>query len=727
MIMPTKGMDLNTMVAMVQKYYPGDSWKLVQKAFEFAKMAHEGQKRKSGEDYFTHPQVVASILTELTHHPIIIAAGLLHDTVEDCQDKGITLETIRTEFGDEVARLVDGVTKLERLKFANREEAQAESLRKMILAMSKDIAVVVIKLADRLHNMHTLDAQPRDRQLAIARETLDIYAPLAHRLGIYAIKQDLEDLCLRYLDPEGYDSLYRKVEQKLDERKDSIRQVIDKLSAELEGLGIEYSIEGRVKHLYSIYRKMVRQHLSFEQILDLVAVRVIVDSVPNCYTVLGAVHTLWSLVPGRFKDYISLPKANRYQSLHTTVMGGPEIPFPFEIQIRTKEMHRIAEFGIAAHWRYKEGGRLDSLDEKMYWLRQILDWQGETRDSREFMDTLKTDLFAEEVFLFTPKGDIINMPKGAVALDFAYAIHSDVGNHCLGARVNGRMVPLDTVLETGDIVEIITSGSVKGPSYDWLDKCHTAQAKAKIRQFLKKTRREENVALGRNMVEREAKHRGVNLSELLQPANYETILRKNGFQELDDIFAAVGYGGMTAVYVVSRMVEEQRSREPAPPPKPPVEPPPHQHGKVTQGIVLEGMDMEVPVRFAKCCGPMPGDDIVGFITRGRGVSVHKVECPNALNGERDRMVSVSWADMEVGTFCGSIKVVAYDRIGLLADVTSYISGLNVPIRFSTTSVGRNKIATIRLVLEVMSKEQMDSVIRQLRRYKDVIDVFRVTN
>ena len=721
-----EGMDLSTMVARIQKYIPGDGWKLVEKAYLFAEKAHEGQFRKSGQPYFTHPKVVASILTELMIDPPTIAAGLLHDTVEDCKDKGITLETIRTEFGDEVAQMVDGVTKLERIKFANREEAQAESLRKMILAMSRDIRVVIIKLADRLHNMRTLKAQPRDRQLAIARETLDIYAPLAHRLGVYTIKQELEDLCLRYLDPEGYDDLTRKVGMRRAERQDSIRHIISELSAKLDEAGIHYNIDGRPKHFYSIYRKMVLQHKSFDQIYDLIAIRVVVETVPECYAVLGIVHTLWNQVPGRFKDYISVPKANMYQSLYTTVMGGREIPFPFEVQIRTEEMHRIAEYGIAAHWRYKEGGSKDKLDEKLYWVRQILDWSSDTRDSREFMDTLKTDLFAEEVLVFTPKADVISMPKGAVALDFAYAVHSGVGNHCVGAKINGRIVPLDTVLETGNMVEILTSSNAKGPSIDWIRICKTPQARAKIRQYLKKTLRETNVALGKSMLEHEAKHRGVNLGELMQPEHYEGILRKYGYQELDDIYAAVGYGGLTAVYVISRLVEEQRANEPAPPPEivPQEEPP---AGHVTHGIVLEGMDMDVPVRFAKCCGPMPGDDIVGFITRGRGVSVHKIDCPNAVNGERERMVAVTWADMEVGTFCGSIKVIGYDRIGLLGDVTSFISGLGVPIRFSTTSVGRNKIATIRLVLEVKSKEQMDSVIRQLQRRKDIIDVFRVTN
>ncbi len=716
-------MPLDQMLGRIQKYTPGDGWKLVEKAYNFAQEAHAGQKRKSGEDYFTHPWFVASILTELMIDPPTIAAGLLHDTVEDCKDKNITLDTIRTEFGDEVAQLVDGVTKLEKLNFSNREEAQAESLRKMILAMSKDIPVVLIKLADRLHNMRTLKHQPRDRQLAIARETLDIYAPLAHRLGVYAIKQELEDLSLRYIDPEGYQDLVNKVGMKRQERTDNIRLVIDELSAKLDEAHLHYDIDGRPKHFYSIYRKMVMQNKPFEQIYDLIAIRVLVDTVQDCYTVLGIVHTLWNQVPGRFKDYISVPKANMYQSLHTTVVGGRKIPFPFEVQIRTWEMHRVAEYGIAAHWRYKEGGSDSSLDNKLFWVRQILDWQSDTRDSKEFIDTLKTDLFSEEVFLFTPKGDVKSMAKGATPLDFAYAIHSGVGNRCIGAKVNGRIVPLDTELQTGDRVEIMTSASAKGPSIDWLRICKTAQARAKIRQYLKKELREENIELGRSMIEHEAKRRNVSAGDLLKPEYCEPIMRKYGFQEMDDIFGAVGYGGMSAAYVVARLIEEQRASQPAPPPKPAEGKP---SGKVNHGVIMEGMDMDIPVRFAKCCSPVPGDDIVGFITRGRGVSIHKAECVNALSGEKERKVAVDWADTEIGTFCVSIKIVAYDHLGLLGEVSTFIGSMGVPIRNAATSVDRNKIATIRMVLEVRSREQMDSVIRQLQKRQDVVDVFRVT-
>ena len=727
-----EAMSLEAMIARVQKYNPGDGYKLVEKAYRFAQEAHAEQKRKSGEPYFIHPCFVASILTELMIDPPTIAAGLLHDTVEDCE--GITLETIEREFGEEIARLVDGVTKLNKLDFADREQAQAESLRKMILAMGKDIRVVLIKLADRLHNMRTLKHQKAERQVAIARETLDIYAPLAHRLGVYAIKQELEDLSLRYIDPAGYQNLVVKVGQKRSERQENIRMVIEELSAKLDEQHIRYDVDGRPKHFYSIYRKMVLQNKPFDQIYDLIAIRVLVDTIPDCYTVLGIVHTLWNQIPGRFKDYISVPKANMYQSLHTTVVGGRKMPFPFEVQIRTWEMHRTAEYGIAAHWRYKEGRNAnDDLDSKLYWVRQILEWQNEARDGKEFVDTLKTDLFAEEVFLFTPKGDVISMPKGATPLDFAYRVHSAVGNKCVGAKINGRIVPLDTPLETGDRVEIMTSASCKGPSTDWLRICKTPQAKAKIRAFLKKEFKEENIERGRDMVERECRRRGVQPTAVIKPEYYETILRKYGFQELNDIFSAVGYGGMASVYVVTRLLDEQRLHEPAPAPK--LEDIPTQpeqkkpaSGKANQGIIMAGMDdMDIPVRFAKCCSPVPGDDIIGYITRGRGVTIHKAECINAINGESERRVDVAWAETEIGSFCAAIKVVAYDHVNLLGELASFIGGMDVPIKAISAQVDeKTKTSAIRLTLEVRSREQMDKVIKQLQKKTDIIDVFRVT-
>ena len=722
---------MDQMLARVQKYNPGDGYKLVEKAYRFAEQAHAGQKRKSGEPYFIHPCFVASILTELMIDPPTIAAGLLHDTVEDCE--GITLDVIRQEFGDEVAQLVDGVTKLNKLDFADKEEAQAESLRKMILAMSKDIRVVLIKLADRLHNMRTMKWQKPERQVAIARETLEIYAPLAHRLGVYAIKQELEDLSLRYIDPVGYQNLVQKVGQKRSERQENIRMVITELSEKLDEQHIHYDIDGRPKHFYSIYRKMVLQNKPFDQIYDLIAIRVLVDTIPDCYTVLGIVHTLWNQIPGRFKDYISVPKANMYQSLHTTVVGGRKMPFPFEVQIRTWEMHRVAEYGIAAHWRYKEGGGASNdLDSKLYWVRQILDWQNETRDSKEFVDTLKTDLFSEEVFLFTPKGDVVSMPKGATPLDFAYRIHSAVGNKCVGAKVNGKIVPLDTTLETGDRVEIMTSAACKGPSSDWLRICKTPQAKAKIRQFLKQVKKDENIELGKTMIDKECRRRGVAMSDLIKPELYDSILRKYGFQEINDVFSAVGFGGMAAMYVVSRLMDEQRAQQPAQTPKVEELPSVEQHhaanakSKANHGIIMPGNeDMDIPVRFARCCSPVPGDDIVGYITRGRGVTIHKAECVNAINGEKERQIDVAWADTDVGSFAASIKVVAYDHVSLLGEIATYIGEMNVPIKaVSAQAEDKTKTSTIKLVLEVRSRDQMDKVIKQLRKKSDIIDVYR---
>ncbi|MCR5296459.1 MAG: bifunctional (p)ppGpp synthetase/guanosine-3',5'-bis(diphosphate) 3'-pyrophosphohydrolase [Clostridiales bacterium] len=725
-------MPLDQMLNRVQKYHPGNGYQLVEKAWKFAEKAHAGQIRKSGEPYFSHPCLVASILTDLMIDPPTIAAGLLHDTVEDCE--GITLDTIRAEFGDEVAELVDGVTKLNKLDFANREEAQAESLRKMILAMSKDIRVVLIKLADRLHNMRTLRFQPEDRRVAIARETLDIYAPLAHRLGVYALKQELEDLSLKYIDPEGYNRIVHLVGMKRAEREENIRLVIDELSERLDQLGIHFDIDGRSKHFYSIYRKMVLQQKSFDQIYDLIAIRVIVDTIPDCYTVLGIVHTLWNQVPGRFKDYISVPKANMYQSLHTTVVGGRKIPFPFEVQIRTWEMHRVAEYGIAAHWRYKEGAsREDNLDHKLFWVRQMLDWQTETRDSREFLDTLKTDLFSEEVFLFTPKGDVISMPKGATPLDFAYRIHSAVGNQCVGARINGRMVPLDTALETGDRVEIITSASSKGPGTDWLRIVKTPQAKAKIRQFLKKALKEENIELGKSMLEKEAIRRGMKISDLVKPELYDPLLKKYGFQEWEDICGAVGYGGMAAVYVITRLIEEQKAREPATPVVTKVEDMVSEEQRLSQrrahhGIVMTGAeDLDIPVRFAKCCSPVPGDEIVGYITRGRGVTIHKAECVNAATGEQERKIPVEWAMDSEGTFFATITILAYDRVNMLGEIATIIGENGVSIRAASIQASdKTKISTLRLTLDVHSREEMDRVINALRNKSDILDVYRST-
>ncbi len=716
-------LDLDQICERISKRYSGEDVEAIRKAYRFADEAHAGQKRKSGEDYIVHPLYVASILTEIMIDPPTIEAAFLHDTVEDCE--GITLDVISERFGSEVAQLVDGVTKLTKLDFSDREERQAESLRKMILAMSKDIRVVLIKLADRLHNMRTLNFQAPDRQVAIARETLDIYAPLAHRLGVYTIKQELEDLALRYIDPAGYQEVARKVGMKRQEREENIRIVIEDLKLKLDEAGLKYDIQGRPKHLYSIYRKMILQGKPFEQIYDLIAIRVIVDTIPECYTVLGIAHTLWNQVPGRFKDYISVPKANMYRSLHTTVIGGRRIPFPFEIQIRTHEMHRVAEFGIAAHWRYKEGNQGgDNLDQKLYWLRQILDWQSETRDSHEFISGLKTDLFSEEVFIFTPKGDIVSMQRGATPLDFAYRIHTAVGHSCTGARVNGKMVPLDTELNTGDRVEILTNGS-KGPSMDWLKVVKTPQAKAKIRQYFKKELRGENVQRGREMLEHEARRQGVKLSDLMQLEYYEPLLKKYMFQDLDDIFGAVGFGAAASGYVISRLIEEKQRREAPSQPVIPEKLPAavKESGKPSNGIYVHGQ-AGMLVRFAHCCKPVPGDDIVGYITRGRGVTVHKADCVNALHTEPERSIPVSWAEEDAGEFNASINVVCYDRQGLLGDLTVCIGDMGLQITAISGRINRNKTCTVRVSLKVKSKTQLDWLLNRLQKRSDVVEAFR---
>ena len=719
--------NLEELTATLVRYHPEANVELVERAYRFAEKAHEGQRRKSGEPYFIHPLTVAGILARLMLDAPTIAAGLLHDTVEDCE--GVTSEVIEKEFGQEVAQLVDGVTKLKRLDFTSKADQQAESIRKMILAMSRDIRVVLIKLADRLHNMRTLKSQPEESQKRIAQETLDIYAPLAHRLGVYKIKQELEDLCLRYLDPDGYQNLIIKVGMKRAEREESIRTVMDVLSGKLNEMRIHFEIDGRPKHFYSIYRKMVLQHKPFEQIFDLIAIRVLVDSVQDCYAVLGVVHTLWKQVPNRFKDYISMPKPNMYQSLHTTVVG--ENGMPFEVQIRTFEMHRIAEYGIAAHWRYKEGKQVaDSLDNKLYWLRQILDWQNDTRDSEEFIRSLKVDLFSDEIFVFTPTGEIIDLPKGATPIDFAYRIHSAVGNKCVGAKVNGRIVTLDTALETGDFVEIITQQNSKGPSRDWLKIVKTSQAKAKIRQFYKKELKEENIASGKQMLDYEAKRQGTSLSALLKSEYLEPILRKFSFSDPDDLYAAVGSGGLTSVQVVSRLVEEQKNHDkPLIPvqPRKPSESAPGRAGPQTDdtGIRVAGLP-GCQVHFARCCAPLPGDEIVGYITRGRGVTIHSRECVNVRTAhDPERWVDAEWSETTSSSYNGSLQIVAQDRHNLLADLMSYLSALKVTVMAVSARVNSNQTCTIEMTLQVASKQELDWVIRQIAKRQDTLEIYRI--
>ena len=721
---------VDELIARMQKYHPDDDMDLVRRAYEYAEKAHADQVRKSGDPYFSHPCAVAVILTDLMLDATTIAAGLLHDCVEDVE--GCTLDLVRESFGDEVALLVDGVTKLSQLNFANREEAQAETLRKMFLAMAKDIRVVLIKLADRLHNMRTLKYQKPERQVPIARETLDIYAPLAHRLGVYTVKWELEDLSLRYLDPAGYYELVRLVGMKREEREQLIAQVTQELKTRLSEAGIKCEIDGRPKHFYSIYKKMKSQNKSFDEINDLIAIRVLVNTKQDCYFVLGIVHTIWPQVPGRFKDYISMPKANMYQSLHTTVVNQGR---PFEVQIRTFEMHRTAEYGIAAHWRYKEGKAADELDNKLSWLRRILDWQSDAKDPGDFSELLKFDLFADEVFVFTPRGDVISLPRGATPLDFAYRIHSAVGNRCIGAKVNGRIVPLASQLETGDFVEVMTSASSHGPSRDWLNIVKTSEAKAKIRAWLKKEQREENIVHGKELLEREAKRMGYSMSQLSKPEFVETLYKRYSVQSYDDVCAMVGFGGLSTVQILNRLVEEfrktQKPEDIAPPlpevNKPEEQPKKPQHSSASNGVIVKG-ESGMLVRFARCCSPLPGDKIIGYITRGRGVSVHRADCVSLKDPsvEKDRLIEVEWEKQSGGTYEAEIRIICYNRTGLLAELSVLFASMEVPVSAISAHTLKDNTFIFNISLVIKDTQQLNKIIRELNKWPDIIEVNRVS-
>ena len=720
---------VDELVERIRKYHPEDDMELVRRAYAFAEKAHAHQVRKSGDPYFCHPCAVAVILADLMLDASTIAAGLLHDVVEDCE--GVTSEMIGQEFGQEIELLVDGVTKLNQLDFSSREEAKAETLRKMFLAMAKDIRVVLIKLADRLHNMRTLKFKAPDRQRAIAQETLDIYAPLAHRLGVYTIKWELEDLSLRYLDPDAFYELVRLVGMKRAEREQLIAQVTQELKTKLYEAGIhKCEIDGRPKHFYSIYKKMKSQNKTFDQINDLLAVRVLVNTTTECYHALGVVHTIWSQVPGRFKDYISVPKANMYQSLHTTVVNQGR---PFEVQIRTFEMHRIAEYGIAAHWRYKEGRATDELDKKLSWLRRILDWQSEAHDPSEFGEMLKFDLFADEVLVFTPKGDVVSLPKGATPLDFAYRIHSAVGNRCIGAKVNHRIVPLATPLETGDFVEVMTSASSHGPSRDWLNIVKTSEAKAKIRAWLKKEEREQNIVHGHDMLEREAKRLGYQLPMLTKSELIEPMYKRLSVQSLDDIYAMVGFGGASTQQVLNRLIDEYKKHNkidsPAPvETKPDEAPAPRPRpSSNSNGVIVKG-ESGMLVRFAKCCTPLPGDKIIGYITRGRGVSVHRADCVSLKDEsvEPERLIEVEWEDQpKESSYEAEIRVIAYNRTGLLAELSVLFASQEIPVNAISAHAAKNQTYVFHVSLVIRSTQQLNKLIRDIQKIPDVIEVSRV--
>ncbi|HZX21119.1 MAG TPA: bifunctional (p)ppGpp synthetase/guanosine-3',5'-bis(diphosphate) 3'-pyrophosphohydrolase, partial [Clostridia bacterium] len=614
---------LENLINKIEEYTPYCDVGLVVKAYNFAENAHQNQYRKSGEKYFIHPVEVAKILIELKMDSSAIAAGLLHDVIEDTN---YGYDKIKSEFGEEVADLVEGVTKITRLNFSSKEERQAENLRKMILAMAKDIRIILIKLADRLHNMRTLKYHNGEKQREKAMETLEIYVPIADRLGISRIKWELEDLCLRYIDPEGYYDLVDKVAKKRHDREEFINNVIDNLKDKLREFNIENEITGRPKHFYSIYKKMKDQNKTFEEIFDFMAVRVLVKGVKDCYGALGVVHTIWKPIPGRFKDYVAMPKPNMYQSLHTTVIG-PEGDL-FEIQIRTWEMHKIAEYGIAAHWKYKEGktGNVDQqTDKKLAWLRQMIEWEKEVKDPREFMESLKIDLFTNEVFVFTPKGEVINLPAGSTPIDFAYKIHSGVGNTCIGAKVNGRIVPLDYKLKNSDIVQILTSSGSTGPSRDWLKIVKSSQAKTKIRQWFKKERREENIDKGQEIIDKEIKRLALGISQSALQKLLNNMAKRHGFSSTEDLYAAVGYGGIVLTQIMPKIKEIARKETVQDSSEKPKEYMPREAAKKkkagpSQGVRVKGID-NIMIRFAKCCNPVPGDDIMGYITRGRGVSI----------------------------------------------------------------------------------------------------------
>ncbi len=718
-------MALKHIIAKVKEYDPRVDVNYLQQVYEFAAKAHEGQTRISGEPYITHPLGVALILAELELDVVTIAAGLLHDVVEDTD---IPLSTIEEKFGSEAALLVDGVTKLSRISFKNKMEQQVENLRKMFLAMAKDIRVILIKLADRLHNMRTLRHMTEAKQKEIAEETLEIFAPLAHRLGIFKVKWELEDLSLRYLEPERYYELVNGISQKRKQREAYVERVAGTLATRLEAVGIKADIQGRPKHFFSIYNKMVQQKKELAEIYDLLAVRVVVDTVKDCYGALGIIHTLWKPIPGRFKDYIAMPKSNMYQSLHTTVIGPDGEPF--EIQIRTWEMHRTAEYGIAAHWRYKEGGRGDSeFEEKLAWLRQLLEWQNDMRDAREFMETLKIDLFSDAVFVFTPKGDVVELPAGAVPIDFAYHIHTQVGHRCIGAKVNGKIVTLDYTLANGDIIEILTSKQANGPSRDWLNVVKTSEARTKIRGWFKKEKREENIVKGRDALEREVKKMGLEISEVLKPEKLAEVPKRFNLPNLDELYASVGNGVFTPQQVITKLRDDHNKAGKNVNLKDLIKKdPPKKKKPASQGIKVEGQQ-DVMIRLARCCNPVPGDPIVGYITRGRGVSVHRRDCRNIVNhslGEGERMIQVSWDEADKGTYHVHLEISAMDRSGLLTDVMLILTELKISADWVNARGAKNKLATIDLVIEIASLEQLESIMSKIRRVKDVYDVWRVT-
>jgi len=710
-------------IARSRTYLPEKDVKMLMRAFEFARDAHEGQTRKSGAPYIIHPIAVAEILITMQMDAVTVAAGFMHDVVEDTP---VSLEEIKEKFGEDTANLIDGVTKLGRIKYKSKEELQAENHRKMFLAMAQDVRVILIKLADRLHNMRTLKHLPEEKQRRIANETMEIFAPLANRLGIASIKWEMEDIALRYINPQQYYRIVNLMQKKRTEREKYIEQVMDEIRVRLKEMHVGADISGRPKHLYSIYRKMTTQNKEFNEIYDLLAVRVIVEDIRDCYATLGIIHTLWKPMPGRFKDYIAMPKANMYQSLHTTVIGPNGEPL--EVQIRTYEMHRTAEYGIAAHWAYKEGKAQaeDSFENKLTWFREILEWQDDAKDAQEFMETLKMDLFTDVVFVFTPKGDVIELPKGSVPLDFAYRIHSEVGNRCIGAKVNNKIVTLDHPLKTGDIVEVLTSKHSYGPSRDWLKIAKSSQAKSKIKAWFKKEKREENVLKGRELVENELKKQGFEPKEILTNENISETTGKFNFNNEEDMYAAIGYGGLTPAQLVTRLTEKIRKlREEKSIPE--FKQGSQKRKSPAQGVSVKGVN-NLLVRFSRCCTPIPGDQIVGFITRGRGVSIHRANCPNIKNEiEQDRFISVEWEGDVSQEYNVDIEITGHDRGGLLNEVISTVSDSKTNIIAVTGKVDKNKLAKINMTIAITNISHLQKVVERVKRIRDVYSIRRVLN
>jgi guanosine-3',5'-bis(diphosphate) 3'-pyrophosphohydrolase len=707
---------LEDIVERIQNYHPEADVDLLRRAYIFSAKAHQGQTRLSGEAYLNHPIEVAAILADLKLDAATVATGLLHDTIEDTS---VTPEEIKSLFGDEVAMLVDGMTKLSRMELQSREQREADNFRKMIVAMAKDIRVILIKLADRLHNMRTLKSLPPEKQKRIAQETLDIYAPLANRLGISKIKIELEDLSFMYLNPEEYRELVQKVNQRRIERESYINELMEIMRRQLAEHGYKGEVKGRPKHFYSIWQKMQKQGIAFEDVYDLIAIRIITDTKVNCYAIMGLIHSLWTPVPGRFKDFIGVPKSNLYQSLHTTVIGpkGERVEF----QIRTEEMHRLAEEGIAAHWRYKEKTAVSQREEQQFaWLRQLMEWQRDLPDAKEFMDTVKGDLFPDVVYVFTPRGDVKELPQGSTPVDFAYSVHTDVGQHCVGAKVNGKIVPLKHVLHNGDKIEVITQAG-HTPSRDWLKFVKTSKARTRIKAWLKAEERRRSILLGRELLEKDLRKHELNPSRIFKSDELLKVADDMSHNTLDDLLAAIGYGKVSAHLVANKLAPDKPHIEPVP------KKPPQKPAKASgSAMKISGMD-NMLIHLSKCCNPVPGDKVLGFITRGRGVSVHTVDCPNAgeLTFDKERLIEVSWGDFQLGAHSVKISVRTQDKPGLLASVSSSISATEANITHAEAITGEDQQATLNFTIDIKDIDHLNKVIKNISSINGVLDVRRV--